>query len=654
MADEKTNSEAAYGGVLGKIKGLIDNANNKAEDISQLNLRITTMISDIISSGVKNARDIQNVQFNISRSLGQTRAMAESMINTAHNALTYANKIALNYNLSTEKLLNLQKSIQESFGKQTAIATDQIENLAAINNIFGDEKKTGEFIGKYTKLGVSMQTISSQVGKMYATAAKEGLSLEKISAKVNENISKVNQYGFRNGIDGLREMAAYSEKIGMSLESTLRAADKLGSLQDSIETSAQLTNLGFITNPLELLGNAVTDVESLQKQIGNMFQNMGRFNKETGQFEINSFNRLRAKQMASSLGIDYGEAINSIEVQGRRAEIERQASGLNIDERLKNYIANTGTFENGMAGTVYNGQFYNLNALSQNQELQREIVSVTQEQSDDVKDIAKEVRSLAEILSGTQNDALVRQEIAQMEQLNARLGELTGGTDPLLLSQGFEMLENGLTNASKVGLQLHGDVLGMISSLKKFDGSVQGMANIYTDFVGSINTIWNKQAIPLFEPLNEGLDDIFDYVKGIYKKLTGNETAQHGGYIMGRSHAEGGTLIEAERGEYIVNRNASKQFLPLLESINSYQNPGPLNGKGIQQFRGGGMTSISSPKTGVTPINNNYNVPISITTNFKTEENSSNIQETFKELQPLITDWLNRKFREDASYGATL
>ena len=42
-----------------------------------------------------------------------------------------------------------------------------------------------------------------------------------------------------------------------------------------------------------------------------------------------------------------------------------------------------------------------------------------------------------------------------------------------------------------------------------------------------------------------------------------------GGMVGGRRHSGGGTLIEAEQGEFIVNRNSTEQFLPILEAINS-------------------------------------------------------------------------------------
>ena len=43
---------------------------------------------------------------------------------------------------------------------------------------------------------------------------------------------------------------------------------------------------------------------------------------------------------------------------------------------------------------------------------------------------------------------------------------------------------------------------------------------------------------------------------------------EKGGVVGGQLHSNGGTLIEAERGEYVVNRHATAEYLPVLKAIN--------------------------------------------------------------------------------------
>jgi hypothetical protein len=49
-------------------------------------------------------------------------------------------------------------------------------------------------------------------------------------------------------------------------------------------------------------------------------------------------------------------------------------------------------------------------------------------------------------------------------------------------------------------------------------------------------------------------------------------TFAHGGYIGGNLHSQGGTLINAERGEYMINRRAmqNKGIADIAQALNNY------------------------------------------------------------------------------------
>ena len=81
------------------------------------------------------------------------------------------------------------------------------------------------------------------------------------------------------------------------------------------------------------------------------------------------------------------------------------------------------------------------------------------------------------------------------------------------------------------------------------------------------------------------------------------KTFESGGLLEGNSHANGGingtgsfANIQVEGGEFITNRRATKQFLPLLEKINSYQNGGILQPNDIS----------------TTPTQNPLNIQVSV------------------------------------------
>lgn len=60
------------------------------------------------------------------------------------------------------------------------------------------------------------------------------------------------------------------------------------------------------------------------------------------------------------------------------------------------------------------------------------------------------------------------------------------------------------------------------------------------------------------------------------------ESKELGGLLKGNSHKQGGIKIEAEGGEYVINKQSTAKYLPVLESINN---------EGRKKFAEGGMVA---------------------------------------------------------------
>jgi hypothetical protein len=75
---------------------------------------------------------------------------------------------------------------------------------------------------------------------------------------------------------------------------------------------------------------------------------------------------------------------------------------------------------------------------------------------------------------------------------------------------------------------------------------------------------------------------------------TGGFTWEDGGFISGPSHAGGGVKLEAEGGEFIVNKRDTARWLPLLRAINE----GTLSGLPVlarsqfPRYASGGLVEI--------------------------------------------------------------
>ena len=538
------------------IKGYLEHA------VETTNKGVGTAIVEALNNantlGFKSAIDFQQAQFNTSMAMGQSKAYTDTINKQIAHEVRQL-RLAQDYNFGIKEAAESRAGIQARAGRRFEMGEGDMTAYAASSVLIQDKEALQAIAAEYALLGKSMRDVGSAAAKMFTEAQKNGLSLKNISETVKNNISKVNQYGFKNGVDGLREMAAYSEKIGLKFEQALAAAQKMQSIEGSIQATARLSTLGgnfaALANPLEMMSESLTNVEGLQERIGKMFSGMAKWNSAKGGLDISAFDRLRIQSAAEALGMSKEEAIKSVEVQGRRELIEKQAGGLNLDENIKSLIANSGTFnEAGQAGYVIDGQFKSLDEIAGNASLQEDIKKLNQDEGKDVKDIARDVRTMEMLMTGQVKGEEAKAVETQYEYL-------TGTEHGESIEDYYKSLftENGIITK----------IIGGADDLNKaFDTAKSSV----TKFAEQLNKELSGENI-------KGVVDKFirNFSISNILNFTPAEAKQQGGPIGGLPHTQGGTLIEAELGEYVVNRNAASQFRGLLDEINSYRNPGPIS-----------------------------------------------------------------------------
>jgi len=94
-------------------------------------------------------------------------------------------------------------------------------------------------------------------------------------------------------------------------------------------------------------------------------------------------------------------------------------------------------------------------------------------------------------------------------------------------------------------------------------------------------------------PLNFIMAGIVAAIGAAQVALISQQKFAQGGYIYGPSHKRGGVHIEAEGGEYIINKNATKKYLPIIEQINQAGLDGTYNKSVAPFFQSGGFVDSS-------------------------------------------------------------
>ena len=462
------------------------------------------------------SRQLTNIQGKVKGIYGEIKNLTEPWARADHAASQYAKtiglakkgmdqlrssnidnvvsgKIGAKYNMSTDELLQAQTNYVKGIGRNVRISDADQENMAAMHAVMGE--RSNELAVLFENFGVSMSSTAEHAGKMFEDASKAGISFEKYTDNVAKNFKIAQNYTFKNGIKGLESMAKKATAIRLDMQQVAALADKVSTVEGAIDVSAKLQVLGGpfaqMADPLGMLNEGLNDMEGLQDRLAKMIGGMGSFDKATGEVKVSAFNKQRIKTAAEAMGVSYDNLMESVNAQAKRGEIDKQisasATASVLPEEMKELIRNSGTFKDGKAGVSIRGQFKSLDELSGKdyEALKKE----TQTESQDIKDIAVDLRSIKDAREG-----YTKQREAVQAKLFSFLGRIEKGITKI--AAGFNAL-HFLTNALMgvlAGITIAGNIGSIIQGFKGFFGSrtMGGFANSMGGAKGVVGNIGKK------------------------------------------------------------------------------------------------------------------------------------------------------------------
>jgi hypothetical protein len=201
---------------------------------------------------------------------------------------------------------------------------------------------------------------ASDTNKILETVSKNsigvGIESRRVTKDLRENIGKLNEFGFKNGVQGLGEMVKKSIEFRTNLQSTFTVAEQLFDFNSALEMSAKLQALGGAIgnfgDPSKMVNLAIDDVGGLQDSIVDLTKDLVVFNSAQGKFEITGYNMLIGRERAKALGMQYSEFADIAVAAGEKALAKSNLFGAKIDKKyidedLKEFLTNMAQMEGG-------------------------------------------------------------------------------------------------------------------------------------------------------------------------------------------------------------------------------------------------------------------------------------------------------------------
>lgn len=376
------------------------------------------------------------------------------------------------YNVSADELIGLQETYSNTIGRNIQISASDQENMAAMFRVMGEGG--GDFAAKLENFGLSYTDAANKAGKMFKEAGKYGISFDKYSKNVANNIKLAQNYTFKNGIKGLESMAKKATAMKLDMQQVASFADKVSTVEGAINTGAQLQVLGGsfaqFSDPMGMMNEALTDMEGLQDRFEKMIGGLGNFDAQKGEIAISAFDKQRIKVAAEAMGMSYDQVMETTMAKGRQKFIGGQIANKGYTEDEQELLKNIATVQNGKATVSYvdssgKKQEVNLAEKSLSKTELEMIKQQTQSESDNIKDIATMLRGWDDVMQGTKKQyentkaaAIERrgwgvkaknivEHVAESNSLlNSILGAVTAikiGVAALAVSNGVGKLING-------------------------------------------------------------------------------------------------------------------------------------------------------------------------------------------------------------------
>lgn len=483
--------------------------------------------------------ELDQKAFSFGKQLGMTQSqvtrLREGLLDLSQKSVNFG----ADFNKSLAEVMKLQSEYSASVGRQINLTNNQLKEISALSNVIGDQMAV-KLTSGMEKFGLSVTNASDLMTRMYNESAKQGISLEAYSKAVTDNLHIAQQYAFKNGIEGLKSMAELSTKVRLDIQQITKLADKFSTLENAVTSSAELQVLGGpfaqFADPLALMHGSLSDMEELGERLADLVGHFGSWDASKGQFDLNDFDKLRLKHAASTMGLDYGNLIDSANRQAARKEVDRQLNGLlNIGEEYKELLRNTAQFNNGVAGIRdENGNFKSLSELS-SADLEM-LVSDSRSEAENIAQIATMMRGALDIQEGTEKERLnvlateKREQAERMKKITDDLGHSKDALQQLVKLQ----------LASAFMSHVIGPTLGLLTSVGRTIGGAGRFLGLFRANGGYI-------------PHANGT------VGGYTKGNPGTE------YLVG--HTADGAGISISGREFVTNALATEKH-PELQEIN--------------------------------------------------------------------------------------
>jgi hypothetical protein len=235
-------------------------------------------------------------------------------------------KLGLTFKDTTDVILGMSKGL----GRLVEPSSKVVTNMSILaKNVGMTSEAMGGLVSDFMRLTFSQEKSADLIQKITTNARMAGVNANATLTAIQKNLSKVEAYGFKNGLDGLTKMTIQAQQLRTTVEEigAIQLGQTFWDPEKAIEAAAGMSTLGGsmsnLMNPFQLMNMGANNVEKLQESLVDLSASAFKVNEATGEVETNFVAQQRLKQQLEALGKGSGEYEKFINL-GKEAAKQKQ------------------------------------------------------------------------------------------------------------------------------------------------------------------------------------------------------------------------------------------------------------------------------------------------------------------------------------------
>lgn len=328
-------------------------------DVAETLTKMTSMVGigmalkDVLKKAGDYAVEYVSQQTQLLETINQETGILNEMSDGLRESISQSIPRAAQLGISFQDMASSVTNMVKESGRFKLIDQTTIEQMALSSKFFTSMSEAMLTMPNFQEVSMGVYDAAKAIEKTGLSSTKLGLNARETVKILTANLDKMNQYGFKNGVDGLNRMVQKAQELRMNMDTVLGIADKVMDPEKALEMSANLQVIGGalsdFNDPIRMMYMSTNDVEGLNDALAKSAESLVTFNQEQGRFQIFGGDLRRGKAMAEQMGISYKELSNIAiqSAQRTQAANDLMMTGLNMKEEDREFITNMAQMKDG-------------------------------------------------------------------------------------------------------------------------------------------------------------------------------------------------------------------------------------------------------------------------------------------------------------------